>query len=153
MLHHAEKQGARWRSIMLANDQHYTAAALAAAQIRNSFPTLPAFVPFTAACAFMGIARQTGDHWLRAGTFPIPVSRLGNRKYGVPLVGLQLWLIDQLEASGYPRGELQFVAPQPVLHAGEVTQKPDGTGLLRPPHKRGRGRPRKIQQPAEQVAA
>lgn len=123
----------------MSQKQQHTAAALAAAQVRNAFPTLPAFVPLAAACAFMGIARQTGDHWLRDGKFPVPAIRLGTRKHGIPLVGLQLWLTDQLETLGYPRGDLQFVEPEPVKHAG---QKP-GAGLLRPPHKRGRGRPRK----------
>ncbi len=111
-----------------------TPAAIAARQLLLSFPDSPAFVPFPAACKFIGIARQTGDHWLAQGKFPVPTVRLGTRKLGVPMAGLQIWLEAALEGAGVG---LAAVTEAPA------TCNPVQAVLGIVSKKRGRGRPRK----------
>lgn len=111
----------------------HSAAFLSQQQIKLSFPGLPAFVDFPSACRFVGVSRQTGDHWLAAGKFPAGIVRLGTRKIGVPLAGLQVWLEGKLHEAGFAAATDAPVASVPVPAAFADT-----------PAKRGRGRPRKV---------
>ena len=112
---------------------NHSAAFLSQQQIKLSFPDLPAFVDFPAACRFVGVSRQTGDHWLAAGKFPAGIVRLGTRKIGVPLAGLQVWLEAKLQEAGFSAATDAPAASVPV---------PADIGDT--PAKRGRGRPRKL---------
>ncbi len=113
-----------------------TAGEIATRQLLLSFPDCPAFVPFPAACKFIGIARQTGDHWLSQNKFPLPTVRIGTRKLGVPLAGLQMWLEAALEGAG--------IGQAATTKAPEACNSVQAT-LGYPPAKRGRGRPRKTE--------
>lgn len=117
-----------------------SAHALAAAKINDLFPEHPALTDFGTACKFIGISRQTGDHWLMAKKFPVPIVRLGTRKIGVAVVALQYWLVDTLVDAGFERGADPFLtAPTPVSDSTQSAQK------------KRRGRPRNVA--AAEVAA
>lgn len=105
-----------------------SAEFLARQQILLSFPDAPAFVEFGDACRFIGISRPTGDHWLSAGTYPVPVTRNGTRKLAVPLMGLHVWLVRKLIEAGYSS---ETIPP---------ASKPDRQNVAT----RRRGRPRKL---------
>ena len=104
------------------------AADVAARQLLLSFPESPALVPFSAACSFIGISRQTGDHWLAANKFPVPTVRVGTRKLCVLLACLQVWLEAELQGVGFCGSD----AVVPPLLVPSV------------PVKRGRGRPANV---------
>ena len=110
-----------------------SASALAEKQIKLSFPDLPAFADFPSACRFLGVSRQTGDHWLSANKFPVRTVRLGTRKIGVPLVGLQIWLEGKLTEAGFESANEPLVA----LNPAQAAIVPAKTA-------KGRGRPRKV---------
>lgn len=113
------------------NNSDSLAATLAKQQITQSFPTSAALTDFASACKFIGISRQTGDHWLAQGKFPVGVVRIGSRRIGVPVILLQKWLEQRLLDAG-----VEHLQPSDSEeHGGEMAD------ISSPAPRRRRGRP------------
>jgi excisionase family DNA binding protein len=56
-------------------------------------------IPFVEVCDLLGIHRNTGYAWLRAGRFPIPVERPGPRLYKCRQTDVERYLASRIPAA------------------------------------------------------